>query len=154
MKFRKRLKPRKREREQKRLRAFKFARANRPSIMGYVRAVHLVLCLLGILLSSYAYYVEQEAERDDFKGAICDIRPGMSCTTALTSRCGLGSFCVCEMIATHLSLLCSFSKGMGIVGSLLGESSPLNFSNSLYGIMLYCVLIVLCKLLSVTVNFV
>lgn len=32
---------------------------------------------------------------------------------------------------------------MALVGPLLGESHPLNFSNAIYGLLLYCFLIVL-----------
>lgn len=54
--------------------------------MELVKALLLVLCVLGILVSCYAYYVEKRAERQDYEGALCDISPSVSCTVVLTSE--------------------------------------------------------------------
>ena len=50
------------------------------------RAFYFGLCVLGIVLSSYAYYVEQKAQSKGYNGSLCDFGAGISCTTVLTSK--------------------------------------------------------------------
>ena len=50
------------------------------------RAFYFGLCVLGIILSSYAYYVEQKAQSKGYNGSLCDFGAGISCTTVLTSK--------------------------------------------------------------------
>ena len=47
---------------------------------------HQILCILGLLVCSYAYYVEvSKAENEDFQAA-CDLSPKLSCSVVLTSE--------------------------------------------------------------------
>ena len=57
-----------------------------------------------------------------------------------------------QVVIVTYFLVCSFARGMGIVGWLLGAYHPLNFSNALYGIVLYCLLIVVGKLIRLCAN--
>ena len=52
----------------------------------WLRAFYFGLCVFGILLSSYAYYVEQKASSKDYNGSLCDFGAGISCTAVLTSE--------------------------------------------------------------------
>jgi vitamin-K-epoxide reductase (warfarin-sensitive) len=78
----------------------------------------IVLCLAGIGLSLYAYYVETRKTSDSSYRAACDISERMSCTRVLTSR---------------------WSRGFG----LFNADSPLNLPDSLFGLMYYCLSLVL-----------
>jgi len=64
-----------------------------------------------------------KAEDENFQ-ALCDLSPEVSCSAVLTSQYG---------------------RGAGVIGPLLGETHPLNFSTALYGAILYLVLIVMGK---------
>ena len=77
-----------------------------------------VLCLVGIALSLYAYYVETRKTDDSSYQAACDLHERMSCTRVLTSRWG---------------------RGFG----LFSFDSPLNLPDSIYGLMYYCLSLVL-----------
>ena len=77
-----------------------------------------ILCLVGISLSLYAFYVETRATGDRSYRAACDISERMSCSRVLTSRWG---------------------RGFG----LLPEDSPLNIPDSLVGLIYYCLSIIL-----------
>lgn len=77
-----------------------------------------ILCLVGISLSLYAYYVETRKTNDSSYRAACDINERMSCTRVLTSRWG---------------------RGFG----LFNPDSPLNLPDSLFGLMYYCLSLVL-----------
>ena len=46
----------------------------------------LVLCILGLLASIYAYHVETSKERDSTYQAACDISETISCSKVFTSR--------------------------------------------------------------------
>ena len=48
--------------------------------------VHLLLCLLGILVSMFAFYVEKSKERNSDYRAICDISESASCSAVFASR--------------------------------------------------------------------
>ncbi|KAK2585943.1 hypothetical protein KPH14_010524 [Odynerus spinipes] len=72
----------------------------------------ILTCVVGTLLTYYAYIVETTKENEESYEAMCDINAYMSCTKVLTS---------------------GYGKGFGI----LPENSPLYFPNSLYGLGFY-----------------
>ncbi|XP_046965817.1 vitamin K epoxide reductase complex subunit 1-like protein 1 [Vanessa cardui] len=86
-------------------------------ITGLNRGV-IATCLLGILLSTYALYVEMAAEMKPGYKALCDISEHASCSKVLTSKYG---------------------KGLGIIP----KDSPFKLPNCVYGIMFYCIMIFL-----------
>ena len=45
-----------------------------------------ICCVLGILISIYAYHVETAHEKDATFRALCDISKGISCTKVFSSR--------------------------------------------------------------------
>lgn len=83
----------------------------------YRRSV-TILCLAGMSLSLYAFYVETRKNNDPSYRAACDITERMSCSRVLTSRWG---------------------RGFG----LFDAKSPLNLPDSLYGLAYYCLSILL-----------
>ncbi|XP_065448016.1 vitamin K epoxide reductase complex subunit 1-like [Chrysemys picta bellii] len=52
---------------------------------GWERALRLVLCALGLVLSVYALHVESSRERDPGYRAMCDLSPSVSCSKVFTS---------------------------------------------------------------------
>ncbi|CAH2048581.1 unnamed protein product, partial [Iphiclides podalirius] len=84
---------------------------------GYDRAV-VATAIIGILLSTYALYVEMAAEANPDYKAFCDLSEHASCTRVLTSE---------------------FSKGFGF----FWEDSSLEVPNCVYGIVFYCTIIFL-----------
>ncbi len=76
------------------------------------------LCLVGISLSLYAFYVETRKINDPSYQAACDLSERMSCSRVLTSRWG---------------------RGFG----LLPTDSALNIPDSLFGLIYYCLSLVL-----------
>ncbi|XP_071944107.1 vitamin K epoxide reductase complex subunit 1-like protein 1 [Antedon mediterranea] len=80
------------------------------------RLSRVFLCLAGVILSLYALYVENMKEINNAYTALCDINEQVSCSKVFTSKYG---------------------RGFGIVGPILGEDSPLNVPNSLFGILFY-----------------
>ncbi|XP_059829179.1 vitamin K epoxide reductase complex subunit 1-like protein 1 [Mobula hypostoma] len=85
------------------------------------------VCLLGVLLSVYAYHVESARGSDPGYVAMCDFSEQMSCTKVFGSRWG---------------------RGFGLVGIIFGTESALNQPNSIYGLSFY----VLQMLLGMTVS--
>lgn len=77
-----------------------------------------ILCLVGISLSLYAFYVETRKTSDPTYRAACDINEGMSCSRVLTSKWG---------------------RGFG----LLPSDSILNLPDSVFGFMYYCLSLIL-----------
>lgn len=69
-------------------------------------------CIIGTILSYYAFIVETTKEREQSYKPLCDINEYMSCSSILTSRYG---------------------KGLG----LISDNSPFYFPNSLYGLGFY-----------------
>ncbi|XP_066515894.1 vitamin K epoxide reductase complex subunit 1-like protein 1 [Hoplias malabaricus] len=80
------------------------------------RIARLVVCLLGILLSIYAFHVESEKSRDANYRAMCDLSNSVSCSRVFTSRWG---------------------RGFGLLGSIFGNNSAINQPNSVYGLFFY-----------------
>lgn len=77
-----------------------------------------ILCLIGISLSLYAFYVETRKTQDPTYRAACDIGERMSCSRVLTSRWG---------------------RGFG----LLPSDSILNLPDSIFGLIYYCLSLLL-----------
>jgi vitamin-K-epoxide reductase (warfarin-sensitive) len=77
-----------------------------------------ILCLVGISLSLYAYYVETRKISDPTYQAACDIGERMSCSRVLTSRWG---------------------RGFG----LFHVDSFFNIPDSLFGLIYYCLSLIL-----------
>jgi len=77
---------------------------------------HMLFCVLGILVSVYALYVESRKHKDSSYKAACDLGENMSCSRVLTS---------------------SYSKGFGLVEILFGKEHFLNMPNCILGIVFY-----------------
>ncbi|XP_077996441.1 vitamin K epoxide reductase complex subunit 1-like protein 1 [Glandiceps talaboti] len=75
-----------------------------------------LLCVAGLLLSSYALYVETSKGADSDYTAMCDISVTISCSKVFTSKYG---------------------RGFGLVEPLLGKDSALNIPNSIFGLIFY-----------------
>ncbi|KAA0717394.1 Vitamin K epoxide reductase complex subunit 1-like protein 1 [Triplophysa tibetana] len=88
----------------------------RVSTPRWERIVRLLVCLLGILLSMYAFHVEREKSLDASYRAACDVSSWVSCSKVFTSRWG---------------------RGFGLLGSIFGNDSAVNQPNSVYGILFY-----------------
>uniref|UniRef100_A0AAZ3Q723 vitamin-K-epoxide reductase (warfarin-sensitive) n=1 Tax=Oncorhynchus tshawytscha TaxID=74940 RepID=A0AAZ3Q723_ONCTS len=58
----------------------------RVSTPRWERIARLLVCVLGILLSLYAYHVETEKARDSNYRAMCDVSNSISCSKVFTSR--------------------------------------------------------------------
>ncbi|XP_072163292.1 vitamin K epoxide reductase complex subunit 1-like [Diadema setosum] len=84
--------------------------------------LRVIICLAGIVLSFYALYVEVSKEHNPNFKAMCDLSGSVSCSKVFTSKWG---------------------RGFGLIGSVLGEDSPLNQPNSIYGVLFYCLQIAL-----------
>ncbi|KAG7308706.1 hypothetical protein JYU34_005930 [Plutella xylostella] len=74
--------------------------------------------ILGVLVSTYALYVELSAEAKPGYKALCDFSEAASCSRVLTSK---------------------YSKGFGI----LPKHSALEIPNCIYGTLFYCLMILL-----------
>uniref|UniRef100_A0AAZ3PL68 vitamin-K-epoxide reductase (warfarin-sensitive) n=1 Tax=Oncorhynchus tshawytscha TaxID=74940 RepID=A0AAZ3PL68_ONCTS len=88
----------------------------RVSTPRWERIARLLVCVLGILLSLYAFHVETEKSRDTNYRAMCDVSNSISCSKVFTSRWG---------------------RGFGLLGSIFGNDSAMNQPNSVYGIVFY-----------------
>merc|ERR1719230_1142827 len=90
--------------------------------MDWNTLLRAVVSLIGLLLCFYTLHVEiHSASNPDYK-AMCDISEHMSCTKAFNSKHG---------------------RGFGLVEPILGEESPLNLPNPVYGIGLYSLMFIL-----------
>lgn len=83
----------------------------------------IISCLIGLVLSLYATYVEINSELDRNYRALCDISARISCTKVFSSRYG---------------------KGFGLLGHVVGEESKLNQPNGFMGVMFYIFIGLLC----------
>ncbi|KAJ8257052.1 hypothetical protein COCON_G00192040 [Conger conger] len=88
----------------------------RVSTPRWERIARLLVCLLGILLSMYAFHVEREKARDPSYQPLCDVSNSVSCSKVFTSRWG---------------------RGFGLLGSIFGENGVMNQPNSIYGLIFY-----------------
>ncbi|XP_013186884.1 vitamin K epoxide reductase complex subunit 1-like protein 1 isoform X2 [Amyelois transitella] len=77
-----------------------------------------VVAIAGVLVSTYALYVEMAAEAHPGYKALCDIAEYASCSRVLTSE---------------------YSKGFGV----MPKESSLEVPNCIYGILFYCIMILL-----------
>ncbi|XP_061716049.1 vitamin K epoxide reductase complex subunit 1-like protein 1 isoform X2 [Cydia pomonella] len=84
---------------------------------GLDRAI-ISAAIVGILISTYALFVEMTAEADPEYKAYCDLAEKASCSKVLTS---------------------DFSKGFGMVS----KGSALELPNCIYGIVFYCLMIIM-----------
>ncbi|XP_064835471.1 vitamin K epoxide reductase complex subunit 1-like protein 1 [Oncorhynchus masou masou] len=98
----------------------------RVSTPRWERIARLLVCVLGILLSLYAFHVETEKSRDSNYRAMCDVSNSISCSKVFTSRWG---------------------RGFGLLGSIFGNDSAMNQPNSVYGIVFYVFQLLLGKTL-------
>ncbi|CDQ92349.1 unnamed protein product [Oncorhynchus mykiss] len=98
----------------------------RVSTPRWERIARLLVCVLGILLSLYAFHVETEKSRDTNYRAMCDVSNSISCSKVFTSRWG---------------------RGFGLLGSIFGNDSAMNQPNSVYGIVFYVFQLLLGKTL-------
>eukprot|EP00045_Choanoeca_perplexa_P015229 m.186548 g.186548 ORF g.186548 m.186548 type:complete len:166 (+) comp16921_c0_seq1:2844-3341(+) len=85
-----------------------------------MKSAGLLLGGVGLALSVFALYVEQQASQVQDYQAPCDISTAVSCSRVFRSRWG---------------------KGFGVAASLFGYDSILNQPNSVYGILYYLVLL-------------
>ncbi|BFZ18880.1 hypothetical protein BsWGS_21919 [Bradybaena similaris] len=76
----------------------------------------LVLCFIGLCISSFGLYIEIVKENNPNYVPFCDINSYIACSRALTSRYG---------------------KGFGLVDKFLSNTSILNQPNTVYGIAFY-----------------
>ncbi|XP_039612757.1 vitamin K epoxide reductase complex subunit 1-like protein 1 [Polypterus senegalus] len=88
----------------------------RVSTPRWERIARLLVCLLGILLSVYAYHVQREVTKDPNYVALCDLNDSLSCSKVFTSRWG---------------------RGFGLLGSIFGKNSAMNQPNSVYSFAFY-----------------
>ncbi|XP_072949158.1 vitamin K epoxide reductase complex subunit 1-like protein 1 [Epargyreus clarus] len=84
---------------------------------GVNRAI-IATAVVGVLVSTYALYVEMAAEARPGYKALCDISEHASCSRVLTSK---------------------YAKGLGLVS----KNSQLEIPNCVYGIIFYCIIIFL-----------
>ncbi|XP_050700933.1 vitamin K epoxide reductase complex subunit 1-like [Eriocheir sinensis] len=93
-----------------------------PKAYQKIRYGMMAVSCVGIMLSTYALHVEVAKETDKSYQAMCDISTHVSCSKVFTSRYG---------------------RGFGLIGKLLGEDHILNQPNSIFGILFYCIVIIL-----------
>lgn len=58
----------------------------RVSTPRWERIARFLVCLLGIMLSLYAFHVEREKARDPSYKAMCDVSSSVSCSKVFSSR--------------------------------------------------------------------
>ncbi|KAL5257460.1 hypothetical protein ACHWQZ_G012413 [Mnemiopsis leidyi] len=79
-------------------------------------------CVAGLLISVYALWIEHQVMTRSNYLALCDLHQYASCSRVLSSK---------------------YSKGFGIIGPTLGDESPLNQPNCLYGILFFLIYLTL-----------
>ncbi|KAL4224377.1 Vitamin K epoxide reductase complex subunit 1-like protein 1 [Mactra antiquata] len=82
----------------------------------YTVLTTVVISVVGMILSVYAYHVETSIHSDPTFRALCDISAKMSCSKVFSSRYG---------------------TGFGILEYIVGKDSFLNQPNSVYGMIFY-----------------
>ncbi|KAI1893542.1 hypothetical protein AGOR_G00124800 [Albula goreensis] len=88
----------------------------RVSTPRWERIARLLVCLLGVIMSIYAFHVEREKARDQNYQPLCDVSNSVSCSKVFTSRWG---------------------RGFGLLGSIFGKNGAMNQPNSVYGLIFY-----------------
>jgi len=84
----------------------------------------IILSAIGFALAYYSVYVSATKSKDPNYRALCDISEQVRCSKVFSS---------------------SFGKGLGVVGKVVGENSPLYQSNGVYGMGMY-VAFTICSL--------
>uniref|UniRef100_A0A224Z3R9 vitamin-K-epoxide reductase (warfarin-sensitive) n=1 Tax=Rhipicephalus zambeziensis TaxID=60191 RepID=A0A224Z3R9_9ACAR len=100
--------------------------ANPQARRSRLKIFNAVVCVVGVVVSVYAYVVETRAEEDPKYSPMCDLSPNVSCTKAFNSEYG---------------------KGMGLLQRFVGNDSVLVQPNSVYGIIFY-VTVLICGMLN------
>ncbi|KAL3185870.1 hypothetical protein MRX96_028752 [Rhipicephalus microplus] len=95
--------------------------ANPQARRSRLKIFNAVVCVVGILVSVYAYIVETRAEEDPNYAPMCDLSPNVSCTKAFNS---------------------AYGKGMGLLQHVVGSKSVLVQPNSVYGIIFYVIVFI------------
>jgi len=90
--------------------------------MGCKLIIFQLSCVVGICLSLYALFLEYTIANDKNYVALCDVSEWISCTKTFSSKYG---------------------KGFGLLGGIFGEKHILNQPNSVYGVIIYSVQILL-----------
>jgi len=87
------------------------------------RLFGLTLCLSGLALSLYAYYVEEmmEASAGDYE-PLCDVSERVSCSKVFNT---------------------TFARGFGLVDKVVGADHWLNQRNPVYGVAFYAAMVFL-----------
>lgn len=83
----------------------------------------IYFCIVGIILSGYALYVEHKLHQDEDFVALCDLADNVSCSNVFRS---------------------SYGRGFGLFRFVISEDHPLNLPNSVFGIAFYaleCILL-------------
>jgi len=94
----------------------------KPKIVGdwkWIRFLTVVISLVGLIVSSYAYYVEVRMAQDKNFKPLCDISKEVRCSKALGS---------------------SYGKGFGFLGNVFGHQHTLNQPNTIFGIAFYALM--------------
>ncbi|KAE8625005.1 hypothetical protein XENTR_v10006128 [Xenopus tropicalis] len=112
----------------------------RVSVPRWESGARYAVCVLGIVLSIYAFHVEREKERDPGYKAICDFNEWVHCSTVLSSRYWAHRLCWAPPVR--------WGRGFGMLGSIFGKDSLLNQPNSVFGLVFY----LLQMLLGMTVS--
>lgn len=86
-----------------------------------LKIYNTVVCILGVLVSVYAYVVETRSEEDPKYAPMCDLSPHVSCTKAFNS---------------------SYGKGLGLLQRFVGKDSVLVQANSVYGVVFYVTVLI------------
>jgi len=89
------------------------------------RKLTMVLAAIGFGLAYYSVYVSATKSKNPEYQALCDISESMRCSKVFTSP---------------------FGKGLGLVGKIVGEESPLYQSNGVYGMVMYTTFAILSLL--------
>ncbi|XP_072014419.1 vitamin K epoxide reductase complex subunit 1-like protein 1 isoform X1 [Amphiura filiformis] len=115
-----------------------------------------ILCILGILLSLYAYYVETTKEVNPGYQAFCDIGQSISCSKVFTSkylscyqdRSGddLRGLWLFEL--TYHPVTGKYGRGFGMIAPIFGQHSILNQPNSVFGVLFYCLQLLFSQMLT------
>ncbi|KAK2157835.1 hypothetical protein LSH36_184g12050 [Paralvinella palmiformis] len=79
---------------------------------------HVTWCVMGIVFSLYAFYVEKKKHNNPKYVAWCDIKDSVNCSRVLTSE---------------------YSRGFGFMSQIVGQKSVLNMPNCIMGIIFYLI---------------